>query len=342
MFLHVYKSLNGSLPYLESRFRTYKMASNIPRPPYDPELNKILTSLSFPPIITPEHIPAVRARPTAGPEQFLVGLPIAHENLFINGPGGDIPISVFRSSTSASTKRPTILWFHGGGFFAGSRFGGILNLLKFVQELDAVIITVEYRLGPEHPDPAAVEDGYASLVWMSEHSVELGIDPAKLMIAGSSAGAGLAAGVALYARDHGGPAICAQLLQSPMIDDRLETLANQQYTADGTLTRGSAETGWNALLGSRRGGKGVSIYAAPGRATDLSGLPPAFIDGGDAEIFRDDIMAFASKFWAAGVQAELHIWGGAFHRFQAFAPKAAITVIADTTRDAWVRRILAA
>ncbi|KAE9371016.1 alpha/beta-hydrolase [Stipitochalara longipes BDJ] len=318
------------------------MESNIPRPPYDAELNKVLTSLNFPPIIAPEHIPAVRARPTPGPDEFLLGLPITHEDLLIKGPGGDIPISIFRSNTSISTPHPAILWFHGGGFFSGSRFGGIPNLLKFVEELNAIIVTVEYRLGPEHPDPAPVEDGYACLVWIGEKLVELGINPTKLMIAGSSAGAGLAAGVALYARDHGGPAICAQLLQSPMLDDRLETLANQQYTGDGTFTRGSAETGWNALLGNRRGGKDVSIYAAPGRATELSGLPPAFIDGGDAEIFRDDIVAFASKFWAAGVQAELHIWGGAFHRFQAFAPKAAVSVIADTTRDAWVRRILAA
>jgi len=317
------------------------MESNIIRPPYDTELNKTLTSLNFPPIITPDQIPTVRARPTPGPEQFLAGLPIIHNNISIKGPGGEIPISVFRSNTSTSTQCPAILWFHGGGFFSGSRFGGIPNLLRFVEELDAVIVTVEYRLGPENPDPAPVEDGYASLLWIGENLVALGIDPAKLMIAGSSAGAGLAAGVALYARDHGGPAICAQLLQSPMLDDRLETLANHQYTGDGTFTRGSAETGWNALLGSRRGGKDVSVYAAPSRATDLSGLPPAFIDGGDAELFRDDIVAFASQLWAAGVQAELHIWGGAFHRFQAFAPKAATTVAADATRDAWVKRILA-
>jgi acetyl esterase/lipase len=211
-----------------------------------------------------------------------------------------------------------------------------------VKELDVVIISVEYRLAPEHPDAAPVEDGYAALVWVGENLAELGISPAKLMIAGSSAGGGLAAGVALYARDHGGPALCAQLLQCPMINDRLESLSSHQYITDGTFSRGSAETGWNALLGDRRGGKDVSIYAAPSRATDLSGLPPAFIEVGSAEIFRDDNVAFASHRWASGVQAELHVWPGAFHRFQAFAPTAALSIVADTTREAWVKRILSA
>ena len=162
------------------------------------------------------------------------------------------------------------------------------------------------------------------------------------MIAGSSAGGGLAAGVALYARDRGGPALCAQLLQCPMIDDRLESLPSHQYITDGTFSRGSAETEWNALLGDRRGGKNVSIYAAPSRATDLSGLPPAFIEVGSAEIIRDDNVAFASHLWASGMQAELHVWPGAFHRFQAFAPTATVSIVADTTREAWVRRILSA
>lgn len=211
-----------------------------------------------------------------------------------------------------------------------------------MKELDAVIISVEYRLAPEHPDPAPVEDGYAALVWVGDNLAELGINPAKLMIAGGWAGGGLAAGVALYARDHGGPPLCAQLLICPMIDDRLESLSSHQYINDGTFSRGSAETGWDALLGERRGGKNVSIYAAPSRATDLSGLPPAFIEVGSAEIFRDDNVSFASLLWACSVQAELHVWPGAFHRFQAFAPKAALSIVADETREAWVRRILSA
>jgi len=318
------------------------MALEKPRPPYDEELGKTLVTLKFPVTITPDLISVIRARATPSLDAIISGQPVTHEERTIKGPGGDITISIFRSTASTSSQQahPGILWMHGGGFFSGDRFGGIPNLLGFVTNLDAVCISVEYRLAPENPDPAAIEDCYVALFWVGENLAELGINPAKLMVAGSSAGGGLAAGVALLARDRGGPALCAQLLQCPMIDDRLETVASHQYINDGTFSRGSAETGWNALLGERRGGKEVSIYAAPSRATDLSGLPPAFIEVGSAEIFRDENVEYASRLWASGVQAELHVWPGAYHRFQAFAPTAALSVIADTTREAWVKRIL--
>lgn len=119
-------------------------------------------------------------------------------------------------------------------------------------------------------------------------------------------------------------------------------LPSRQYANEGTFSRESCETGWDALLGSRRGGEDVSIYAAPGRATDLSGLPPVYIEVGSAETFRDENVAYSSKLWASGIQAELHVWPGAYHRFQAFAPNAAISKIADETRLAWVKRTLLA
>jgi acetyl esterase/lipase len=318
------------------------MQSALPRPPYDLELAKTLTGLKFPVTITPDLIPEIRARPTPGGDEIISGQPISHEERSINGPNGNIQISIFVSTNSKSQTHPGILWYHGGGFFSGSRFGGVPNLLPFVKELDAVIIAVEYRLAPEYPDPAPIEDCYAALVWVGENLPELGINPEKLMVAGSSAGGGLAAGVALLARDRSGPALRAQLLQCPMIDDRLESLSSHQYINEGTFSRGSAETGWNALLGERRCGKDVSIYAAPTRATDLSGLPEAFIEVGSAEIFRDDNVAFAERIWAQGGQAELHVWPGAYHRFQAFAPGAELSVIADRTREAWVKRVLSA
>ena len=318
------------------------MQPSLTRPPYDEELGRTLAVLSFPPTITPELFPAIRGRAIPGADEIILGQPVSHEERSIKGPGGDITISIFRSTNSTSTSQslPGIIWFHGGGFFSGNRFGGIPNLLCFVKDLDAVVVSVEYRLAPEHPDPSALEDCYAALVWTSGNLKELGIHPEKLMIAGSSAGAGLAAGVALYSRDHNGPAICAQLLQCPMIDDRLETVSNQQYINDGTFSRGSNETAWTALLGERRGGREVSIYAAPARAIDLSGLPPAFIEVGSAEVFRDENVAYASLLWASGVQAELHVWPGAYHRFQAFAPTAALSLIADKTREDWVKRTL--
>jgi acetyl esterase/lipase len=318
------------------------MQSTPPRPPYDEELNRTLAGLKFPVTITPDLIPAIRARPTPNGDEIISGQPISHEERSIRGPNGNFTISIFRSITSKSQTRPGILWYHGGGFFSGGRFGGVPNLLPFVKELDVVIIVVEYRLVLEYPHPVPIEDSYAALVWVGENLSELGINPEKLMVAGSSAGGGLAAGVALLARDRSGPALCGQLLQCPMIDDRLESLSSHQYINEGTFSRGSAETGCNALLGDRRGGKDVSIYAAPSRASDLSGLPEAFIEVGSAEIFRDDNVAFAERIWAQGGQAELHVWPGAYHRFQAFAPGAKISFIADRTREAWVNRVLSA
>ena len=199
------------------------MALEKPRPPYDEELGKTLVTLKFPVTITPDLISVIRARATPSLDAIISGQPVSHEERTIKGPGGDITISIFRSTASASSQQahPGILWMHGGGFFSGDRFGGIPNLLGFVTNLDAVCISVEYRLAPENPDPAAIEDCYVALFWVGENLVELGINPAKLMVAGSSAGGGLAAGVALLSRDRGGPALCAQLLQCPMIDDRL-------------------------------------------------------------------------------------------------------------------------
>jgi len=213
-------------------------------------------------------------------------------------------------------------------------------LLPFISELDAVVITVDYRLGPEFPDPAPVEDCYAALLWVDKNLASLGINEGKLLVAGSSAGGGLAAGVTLKARDEKGPKICAQLLQCPMLDDRLETLSSRQYVDEGTFSRGSAETGWNALLGDRRGGQDVSVYAAPARETELGGLPEAFIEVGSAEIFRDENMRFAERIWECGGKAELHVWAGGYHRFQAFAPTAKLSVAADRTREEWVKRVL--
>jgi acetyl esterase/lipase len=132
------------------------MKPEIPRPPYDEELNKTLAALTLPVNMTAESIPVIRSKPVPSIDEIISGHQVSHEERAIEGPGGDITISIFRSttSTSFSKTRPGILWMHGGGFFSGNRFGGIPNLLGFVEDLDAVVVSVEYRLAPEHPDPA--------------------------------------------------------------------------------------------------------------------------------------------------------------------------------------------
>ncbi|MDT7839735.1 alpha/beta hydrolase [Streptomyces justiciae] len=160
-----------------------------------------------------------------------------------------------------------ILHIHGGGMILGDRRTGVSAMLPFVAEGSAVVVSVEYRLAPEHPDPAPVEDCYAGLVWMAKNAEELGIDPERLLVVGTSAGGGLAAGTALLARDRAFPRLSHQVLICPMLDDR----------------------------GERRGGPDVSPYAAPTRAEDLGGLPWTYIDTGSVEGFRDEILTSARR-----------------------------------------------
>jgi acetyl esterase/lipase len=200
---------------------------------------------------------------------------------------------------------------------------------------------VEYRLAPEHPHPAPVEDSYAGLVWTAEHAAELDVDPQRVIIVGGSAGGGLSAAVALLARDRGGPALLGQMLVCPMLDDRNDTPSAFQMAGLDIWDQSSNQMGWTALLGAQRGGPDVSPYAAPARATDLSDLPPAFIDVGSAETFRDEDVAYAVRLWQAGGRAELHVWPGGFHGFDGFAPQAPVSRDAKEARLRWLRRLLA-
>jgi acetyl esterase/lipase len=211
-----------------------------------------------------------------------------------------------------------------------------------LEQLGVVVASVEYRLAPEHPFPAAVEDCYAGLVWTAAHATALGIDARRLLIAGASAGGGLAAAVSLMARDRGAPALLGQVLMCPMIDDRNQTPSSFELEGVGVWDRTSNETGWASLLGEERGGPGVSPYAAPAREKDLSGLPPAFIDVGSVETFRDEDVDYAVRMWRAGGQAELHVWPGAFHGFDGLAPDAVLSRAARQARLAWVVRLLQA
>ncbi|KAK4692710.1 acetyl esterase, partial [Lecanoromycetidae sp. Uapishka_2] len=324
------------------------MPSALSRPPYDPELETVLATLKAPPNVTPEFISVLRARDIPNTDSLLAGQSdVTHQQRIIQGSAGDIILSIYSAAGSvshsqSSQRRPGILFIHGGGFVSGNRFSSVRNWFEYTKVANAVLISVEYRLAPECPGLAPLEDCYAALLWVHEHAEELAIDPSNLMVGGSSAGGGLAAGVALYARDHNGPNLCAQLLVSPMLDDRLQTVSSRQYVDEPPWSRGSNETGWNALLGEGSARGEVSIYAAPGRATDLSRLPPAFIEVGSAEVLRDDCVGYATKLWAAGVQVELHVWPGAFHRFQAYAPTAKLSIVADETRRKWVERTLGA
>ncbi|MFZ3561451.1 MULTISPECIES: alpha/beta hydrolase [unclassified Streptomyces] len=321
------------------------MTTSVPRPPFDPELEAVLAVLAdqFPPTVTAEMIPELRKAATLqATDDMLDAAGVTRRDVTVPGYlGGDITVSVIARADHQGLG-PGIYHTHGGGMIAGDRFSVLVHVLPWVVEHDAVLVTVDYRLAPEHPDPYPVEDCYAGLLWTAEHAREIGMDPDRLIIAGQSAGGGLAAGTALLARDRQGPALAGQVLIYPMLDDRNETVSSAQFDGVGVWDRGSNVMGWTALLGERRGTDDVSIYAAPARATDLSGLPPAFIDCGSAEVFRDEDVAYASALWNAGVQAELHVWPGGFHGFDVTAPHTALAHAMTATRNAWVARALGA
>jgi len=228
---------------------------------------------------------------------------------------------------------------HGGGMIVGNLDADNVLLSEYVEQIGCVAVSVEYRLAPENPHPAPVEDCYAGLVWTVEHADELGIDATRLAIGGGSAGGGLAAGTALLARDRGGPALCYQMLVYPMLDDRNTTPSSYEITDLGIWDRAANIGGWQALLGGQAGTEGVSPYAAPARATDLSGLPPAFIDVGTADLFRDEDIDYAQRLMRAGVPVELHVYPGAYHAFE-FALTARLTQTAHALRTAALKQAL--
>ncbi|WP_018680973.1 alpha/beta hydrolase [Actinokineospora enzanensis] len=276
------------------------------------------------------------------PVEVIVGdQPVDVEDHVVPGPAGapDIVLTIVRPRDLV-TPAPAFYSIHGGGMVLGTRFFGIDGLIDDALRFGAVGVSVEYRLAPENPAPAAVEDCYAGLVWLAEHAEELGVDRDRIVVMGASAGGGLSAGVSLLARDRNGPAIAGQLLMCPMIDDRNETVSSRQYDGIGAWDRNNNDTAWNAILGPLRGTDQVDRYQAPTRHPDLSNLPPAFIDVGAAETFRDEATEYALRIWATGGQAELHVWAGGYHGFSGFSPDAEVSRTAVETRLSFLRRIL--
>jgi acetyl esterase/lipase len=318
-----------------------------PPPPFDPELAPALRIINelLPPL-GPETLAIMRAGiPGLEPvdnETLARGGAFLVEERTVPGPAGapDIALLICRPA-AATAPTPAIYHTHGGGMVMGDNRTGLEDQLNLAQSIGAAVVSVEYRLAPEAPHPAPVEDCYAGLVWTAQHADDLNIDPDRIVIAGASAGGGLAAAVVLLARDRQGPALLGQMLLCPMLDDRNDTPSATQMAGIGVWSQADNEFGWGALLGPARGTDGVSPYAAPARAADLSGLPPAFIDVGSAETFRDEDVAYASRIWQAGGRAELHVWPGGFHGFDIMAPDAVVSQDARNARHVWLRRLFA-
>lgn len=221
----------------------------------------------------------------------------------------DVAVRIYRPHRA----RGAVVWLHGGGFVMGDLDTEHPWAVRLAEASGSVVISVGYRLAPEHPFPAAPDDAYAVLNWAAEHAVELGIDAARIAVGGHSAGAGLAAAVALRARDEQGPPIRFQLLNQPGLDDRQETWSAQHFTDTPWMNRAKISASWRHYLGSTP----ASPYAAPARATDLSGLPPAYVATAEFCPNRDEDITYALRLLQAGVSVELHQWPGTFHGSQA-------------------------
>lgn len=234
--------------------------------------------------------------------------------------------------TGVGQPGSAVLYLHGGGMILDwERLGGLYDaaVRDYVVASGVPMLTVAYRVAPEFPHPTPVEDCYAALRWLTDHAAELGVDASRLAVMGDSAGGGLAAGLCLLARDRGGPAIAAQLLIYPMLDDRTRVAGPTTATLL-TWSHEDNATGWGALLG----GRAADGYAAPARAADLAGLPPAYLDVGGLDIFASEDVGFAQRLMAAGVPVELHVYPGCPHAFDLLVPDADVSqrVIAARVR----------
>jgi acetyl esterase/lipase len=290
----------------------------------DPELAAVLPMI---PASDLTDLPAARASFSdmiaAMPKPDSAGILV--EDRRIPGPAGapDVPIRIYRPEQPVAPA--AVYDVHGGGFMLGDLEIDHARNLVLARELGVVVVSVEYRLAPETPFPGPLEDVYAGLVWTAEHAAELGVDPQRIAIHGSSAGGGLAAGLALLARDRGGPHIAFQYLGVPEIDDRLSTPSMTAFTDTPIWNRPNAVISWEAYLGSGvPGTDGVSPYAAPARATDLAGLPPAYVSVMHFDPLRDEGIGYALAMLAAGVTVELHLFPGTFHG-SGLAPHAAVS-----------------
>ena len=238
------------------------------------------------------------------------------------------------------SRRPGILHIHGGGYVMGSAEMTGQTDEVYAQEFGAVVVSVDYRLAPETPHPGPLEDCYTGLAWLHAQAEQLGVDRRRLAVTGESAGGGLAAALVLLARERAEVEVAFQHLVFPMLDDRTVVDANpSKFLGQFVWTRDANRFGWASLLGEAPGGRDISPFAAPARASDLTGLPSTFMVCGALDLFLEENLDYARRLMRAGVPTELHVYPGAPHGFM-FVPTAAVTrACARNSMGAWSRAL---
>jgi acetyl esterase/lipase len=295
----------------------------------DPEL-ALLTTWPVVEELTPEMLAMSRARPMPVNPEAVPG--IVSMERHIPGPAGapEVRVVIYQPAQRDGTL-PAVLHLHGGGYVLGKPEMSDARNRAVTQGAGCLMVSVDYRLAPEHPFPAAIEDCYAALKWLHAEAGTLGIDASRIAVVGESAGGGLAASLCLLARDRGEAAICFQQLIFPTVDDRTAIHEPHPYAGEFVLSHGALRFAWQSLLGSMApGSPAVSPYAAPARAQSLVGLPPAFISVGALDPLIDEDVEYARRLIRAGIPTELHVYPGAMHGYMA-VPTARVT--RDSERD---------
>lgn len=301
----------------------------------DPEAEKFLAAAPLPPgSLGIERVAEVREFTAAGTTGFLelsAGRSVKVAEFSPGLPGGDISV------LWPTEERPKgcVVFFHGGGLMFGTRFFEGDALIDMVERHGVVVVAPEYRLAPENRYPAALDDCMACLDWVFAQANQLDVDQGRVIVAGRSAGGHLAAAVALRARDEHRPPLAGQLLIYPMLDDRSVGDAAEDCGIP-VWNRQSNRTSWVAYLGQTA----EHPYGVPARARSFSRLPPAYIEVGSADLFRDECAAYAASIWSAGGRAELHVWAGAYHGFDHLALESNVATAALEARASWIDRIL--
>ena len=303
----------------------------------DPALRPLLDA--WPTVtLTEADLPALRGRQLPYPPAR--DLPVDLERRMVPGPAGapDVQLHIYRPR-GATGALPAIYHIHGGGYVLGA--AGDLEPIhrSLVDRLNCVLVSVDYRLAPETCFPGAIEDCYAGLAYLFGNAAELGVDVGRTGVMGESAGGGLAAALALLARDRGDYHLAFQHLTYPMLDDRTCTRDPHPHAGEFIWHPANNHFGWRALLGQEPGSDGVSPYAAAARAADLGGLPPTYLMTGALDLFVDEDIDYARRLIHAGVPTEFHVYPGGFHGFD-IAPDAPVAAQANADRIAALQRAL--
>jgi acetyl esterase/lipase len=299
----------------------------------DPELRDAFRRLAPLPDVTADP-DAIRKRLAASSRESRrePASDITRTDLVVPGARG-VPVRVYGPAARAG-RAPAVVWVHGGGFVLGRPADFDETCDRLARATGGLVVSVDYRLAPEHAFPAAVEDVYAVLLWLHDSAIEVGVAAERIALVGASAGGGIAAGATLMARDRGGPPVAFQMPLYACLDDRHTTPSSRLITDPRTWNRDRSIRAWRAYLGGHAAANDlVPYYAAPARAEDLRGLPPTFMMVGELDLTRDENMAFAGRLVRAGVRTEFHLVPGAFHRYEEIVPGAGISVRARALQE---------